>query len=406
MGITGASHGGADGGASGNGIVEKNMTLDISNYMYNRFKELGVPVAMTRTTDEELTSSTRPGKVLNAFGNSKDVVVLSNHINAGGGEGAEVIYALRNTNALSEKILNNLAQEGQIIRKNYQRRLPSNPAKDYYYILRETPNTEAVIVEYGFLDNAKDAAKLKANYKDYAEAVVRAVMEYKGLPYTPPKGSQEYYTVKKGDTLWNIAKAHGLTVDELKSINNLSSNALSIGQTLKVTKGSTGTPEPTPTPTPGEITYTVKKGDSLYAIAKRYNTTVDEIKRLNNLSSNNLSIGQKLYINENSNIPDYSTPTGTTYTVQRGDTLYGIANRYRVSVDDIKRASNLSSNMLSIGQVLTIPGVSTSNQTYTVQRGDTLYGIAMRYGTTVDRIKSLNNLNSNTLSIGQKLLIP
>lgn len=79
-------HGGADGGASGNGIIEKNMTLDISNYMYNRFKDLGVPVAMTRTTDEELTSSTRPGKVLNAFGNSKDVIVLSNHINAGGAE--------------------------------------------------------------------------------------------------------------------------------------------------------------------------------------------------------------------------------------------------------------------------------------------------------------------------------
>lgn len=78
-------HGGADGGATGNGIIEKNMTLDISNYMYNRFKELGVPVAMTRTGDIELTSATRPSKVLDAFGNGKDVVVISNHINAGGG---------------------------------------------------------------------------------------------------------------------------------------------------------------------------------------------------------------------------------------------------------------------------------------------------------------------------------
>lgn len=77
-------HGGADGGASGNGIIEKNMTLDISNYMFDRFKELGVPVAMTRTGDVELTSSTRPGKVLDAFGNGKDVIVISNHINAGG----------------------------------------------------------------------------------------------------------------------------------------------------------------------------------------------------------------------------------------------------------------------------------------------------------------------------------
>lgn len=77
-------HGGADSGATGNGIIEKNMTLDISKYMYNRFKELGVPVELTRTTDVELTSATRPKEILNKFGNSKDVIVLSNHINAGG----------------------------------------------------------------------------------------------------------------------------------------------------------------------------------------------------------------------------------------------------------------------------------------------------------------------------------
>lgn len=79
-------HGGKDGGASANGIIEKNMTLDISKYMYDRFKELGVPVAMTRTNDVEMTSATRPKEILNKFGNSKDVIVLSNHINAGGGE--------------------------------------------------------------------------------------------------------------------------------------------------------------------------------------------------------------------------------------------------------------------------------------------------------------------------------
>ncbi len=322
-------------------------------------------------------------------------------MNPRGAEGAEVIYALRNNDTLSEKILNNLAQEGQIIRKNYQRRLPSNPAKDYYYVLRETPNTEAVIVEYGFLDNAKDAAKLKANYENYAEAVVRAVMDYKNLPYTPPKGSAEYYTVKKGDTLWNIAKTHGLSVEELKNINNLSSNALTIGQTLKVTKeGSTPTE-----PSTGTIYYTVKKGDSLYAIARRYNTTVDDIKKLNNLTTNNLSIGQQLLIKQDSNIPNYQEPSANTYTVKAGDTLYAIANKYGTTVDAIKRENNLTSNTLTIGKVLVIPGTSTQ-QTYTVKAGDTLYGIARDFGTTVDKIKVLNNLSSNLLSIGQKLLIP
>lgn len=77
-------HGGTDGGASGNGIIEKNMTLDISKYMYDRFRELGIPVAITRTEDIELDSDNRPDKILEAFGNGKDIIVISNHINAGG----------------------------------------------------------------------------------------------------------------------------------------------------------------------------------------------------------------------------------------------------------------------------------------------------------------------------------
>ena len=81
-----AGHGGADNGASGNGIIEKNLTLDISKYMYDRFKELGVPVKMARTSDVDLDANARPKVVLDQYGNGKDVIVLSNHINAGGGD--------------------------------------------------------------------------------------------------------------------------------------------------------------------------------------------------------------------------------------------------------------------------------------------------------------------------------
>ena len=86
-----AGHGGVDTGATGNGIIEKNLTLDISRYMYDRFNELGIPVKMTRTTDIDLGPNVRPQRVLDQFGNGKDVVVVSNHINAGGGEGQSVI---------------------------------------------------------------------------------------------------------------------------------------------------------------------------------------------------------------------------------------------------------------------------------------------------------------------------
>ena len=81
-----AGHGGDDPGASGNGIIEKDLTLKISQYMYDRFKDLGIPVKMTRTTDETISPTERVKRVLDAYGNSNDVIVISNHINAGGGK--------------------------------------------------------------------------------------------------------------------------------------------------------------------------------------------------------------------------------------------------------------------------------------------------------------------------------
>lgn len=401
MGLTGASHGGSDSGAIGNGIIEKNLTLDISKYMYDRLKELGVPVKLTRNSDVDLPASERPQRVLDQYGNGKDVIVISNHINAGGAEGAEVIYALRNKDTLAKKILDELEKQGQLVRKYYQRRLPRDYNKDYYYMLRNTPNTEALIVEYGFLDNTSDANKLKNNYKKYAEAVVKAITEYAGYKYVPLAGS-DYYVVKKGDTLWSIARAYGLTVDKLKSLNNLTSNNLTIGDSLIVKDSSENSDNSSSVD--NNKYYIVKKGDSLYSIARRNNMTVDELKSLNNLTSNILSIGQKLIISSGSNVPN------NVYVVKKGDTLWSIANNFNVSVNDLKNANNKSNNSLSIGEQLIIPGKSTGENVstiiYTVKSGDNLYSIARRYNVTVNEIKSLNNLSSNLLSIGQKLSIP
>lgn len=275
--------------------------------------------------------------------------------------------------------------------------MPSDSSKDYYYMLRNTPNTEAIIVEYGFLDNTSDANRLKNNYKDYAEAVVRAVAEYKNLNYIPLTGS-DYYIVKKGDTLWSIARDNNISVAELKAINNLTSNSLSIGDILKLSN------ETIETPSSGN-TYTVKSGDTLYSIARKYNITVNELKTLNNLTSNTLSIGQILTIPTDDQ--DQTPPViGNTYTVKSGDTLYSIARKYNVSVNDLKNANNLTSNTLSINQELVIPGNSTNNETYIVKSGDTLYSIARKFNVSVNDIKSLNNLSTTLLSIGQTLLIP
>ena len=399
-----SGHGGSDSGAIGNGIIEKNLTLDISKYMYDRLKELGVPVKLTRDSDVDLPASERPQKVLDQFGNGSDVIVVSNHINSSGNgtaEGAEAIYALRNKDTLAKKILDELEKQGQLVRKYYQRRLPSDYNKDYYYMLRNTPNTEALIVEYGFLDNASDANKLKNNYKKYAEAVVKAVTEYAGYKYVPLAGS-DYYVVKKGDTLWSIAKAYGLPVEKLKSLNNLTSNNLTIGDSL-IVKDSSEKNDSSSSADNNKY-YIVKKGDSLYSIARSNNMTVDELKSLNNLTSNILSIGQRLIISSSSKV------SNNVYEVKKGDTLWSIANNFNVSVNDLKKINNKSNNSLSIGEKLIIPGKSNGENVnttiYTVKSGDNLYSIARRYNVTVNEIKSLNNLTSNLLSIGQKLSIP
>ena len=210
-------HGGTDSGATGNNLLEKDYNLLISKYMYDRFKQLGVPVAITRDSDTTLSPTDRVNTILNKFGNSSDVILISNHVNSGGGEGAEVIYALRNKDTLAKRILENIGATGQTTRKYYQRRLPSDTSKDYYFIHRNTGNLEPLIVEYGFIDNTKDVEFLKENYEELAEAVISAVANYIGVPYTPPEGLiTNTYVVQKGDTLYSIANKLGTTVSELK----------------------------------------------------------------------------------------------------------------------------------------------------------------------------------------------
>ena len=330
--IVDAGHGGSDPGASSGDIVEKDYTLKISEYMYNRFKELGIPTTITRNSDVSLNPIDRINTIRPNITSSNDIVI-SNHLNAGGGDGAEIIYALRNSDALSKLIAKELESSGQNVRKYYQRRLPSNPSKDYYYLLRDTPNNETLIVEYGFLDSTGDDVNLiKNNWEDLAEAVVKALANYIGVPYSLNEES-DYYVVKKGDSLWSIAKKYNMTVDELKSINNLKSNLLSIGQRLKIKESDDN-----------QNIYIVKKGDTLYKIANMYGTAVDNLKALNNLKNNNLSIGQKLIVPSKNKI----------YIVQKGDSLWSIARKYDTTVDSIKRNNNLSTNVLQIGQKLKI----------------------------------------------------
>lgn len=160
-----------------------------------------------------------------------------------------------------------------------------------------------------------------------------------------------------------------------------------------------------PSPDTGFTEYVVRAGDTLWLLARRYNTTVDAIKSLNGLTGNDLRIGQVL------KIPTKGTPDGSyfEYVVRSGDTLWLLAQRYNTTVDAIQNLNGLSGSALSVGQILRIPSSGAApapNFEYTVRPGDTLWDLAQRYGTTVSAIKSLNNLSSDILNIGQVLLIP
>ena len=166
-------------------------------------------------------------------------------------------------------------------------------------------------------------------------------------------------------------------------------------------------------------TYTVKAGDSLWGISQTYGTTVNNLKQINNLSSNVIYVGQVLKLKQQSSSTSDQAPQSTadTYTVQSGDTLWGIANTHDTTVDNLKQINDLTSDTIYVGQVLKLtqqsttqqasskPSQSNSSDFYTVKAGDSLWKIAMGNDLTVDHLKQMNNLTTNTIYVGQQLRI-
>lgn len=171
----------------------------------------------------------------------------------------------------------------------------------------------------------------------------------------------QYHVVTEGETLSAIARRHNMSPRQLKSLNHLKSSCLFSGQQLIVgvlseeSSASRGGPEIYENPTGNTMLYHVKAGDTLFSLARTFNTTVARIKADNQLSSDNLSIGQMLRITQSGPQTTVVSPQNLQYhTVQSGDTLFSISRRYGTTVDALQRLNNLSSPAISVGQRLVV----------------------------------------------------
>jgi LysM repeat protein len=211
------------------------------------------------------------------------------------------------------------------------------------------------------------------------------------------------YRVRRGDTLASIARQFGVSEEAILRENPF----------LRILGVRTGfvicIPRPQPEQCPGGFFYTVMAGDTLGSIANRFNTSVGAILRANpGLEPGRLFPGQRICIP--SERPP-ACPGGFFYTVVAGDTLFAIALRFNTTVNAILQANpGLDPNRLFVGQRICIPAVrppACPGFLYTVVAGDTLNSIANRFNTSVGAILQVNpGLDPNFIVIGQQICIP
>ncbi|MFW5992180.1 MAG: LysM peptidoglycan-binding domain-containing protein [Halanaerobiaceae bacterium] len=204
-----------------------------------------------------------------------------------------------------------------------------------------------------------------------------------------------YYEVRAGDSLYLIARKFDTTVNLITQINRLDTDEIIAGQKLLI---------PDPDGNGSRQYYEVQTGDTLFLLAQRFNTTIDTLKNVNDLETNIIYPGQILRL-ENNVGPDL-----IEYTVLPGESLYLIARKFNTTISNIMTINNFNSNLLYIGQTIYMPAPDSSNNRYTltvdyrIQPGDSFNSLARRFNISAQEIRTYNNINY--LHNGQLISLP
>ncbi|EGO2825358.1 autolysin [Enterococcus faecalis] len=243
-------------------------------------------------------------------------------------------------------------------------------------------------------------------------------------------GTNTYYTIKSGDTLNKISAQYGVSVANLRSWNGISGDLIFAGQKIIVKKGTSGN-------TGGSSNggsnnnqsgtntyYTIKSGDTLNKISAQFGVSVANLQAWNNISGSLIFAGQKIIVKKGANSGSTNTnkPTNngggatTSYTIKSGDTLNKISAQFGVSVANLRSWNGIKGDLIFAGQTIIVKkGASAggnasstnsaSGKRHTVKSGDSLWGLSMQYGISIQKIKQLNGLSGDTIYIGQTLKV-
>lgn len=299
-------------------------------------------------------------------------------------------------------------------------------------------------------ENTAVAVTSKHTTKDTAStAVVSATNKiFKEEKVVSYKDVVKYYRVKKGDNLGEISDKYGVSVAEIKKWNKLKSNNIALGANLKIVKNErvvttvrkevkadkietavAANDNTTEENTQTSDFYEVQKGDNLFSIAKKFNVSIEDLKKWNNLEDLNVQLGSKLALANKEQTAVVEAPKTETkiveHKVKKGEYLGTIAKKYNVTVAEIKEWNSLEDNNVKLGETLIVSKKEVAvNETkaskkediaaserseaklYYVKKGDSLFSIAKKYpGVTISDIKKWNGIKNESLKPGMKLKI-